>query len=379
MSFLPPLRLTGATILREGELRQRSVAIERGRIGKGPLPAVSLDGYLILPGIVDLMAEIPLCPGPAGNLPERRLRLAQTRLAAAGITTAWLATPWSWPQSYGDPDGACDMLAALADLNGAGDLRAALRIEVSRTADPAKLLTAIRKYRPAFAWLQNRSAALDDLLQTDPEAFANEARMIGLQPDPLAAMIGADQKLAREVPRHLCRLAETLDDTRALYGSLDDSGGDVRETWSMLGAHLAVCPESYAAAAAGQAMGCPVLLSPEDTALNNDLMRAGLCTALVSRGRPQMLVARLLQLAGPGFRDLPKLWPLVSSTPAEIAGLADRGTLDYGRRADLVIIRKDRMAVEATVSGGKLIFLTGELRNRFLRMGDRFSPPIAAE
>ena len=65
----PPssLRLTGATVLRDGALQQRSVAFEDGRISKGPLPEVDLSGYLVLPGIVDLHGsafERHLAPRP---------------------------------------------------------------------------------------------------------------------------------------------------------------------------------------------------------------------------------------------------------------------------------------------------------------------------
>ncbi|MDN3710896.1 hypothetical protein QWZ10_02000 [Paracoccus cavernae] len=86
MPFLPPLRLTGATILREGELRQRSVAIARGKISKGPLPAVDLTGFLILPGIIDMMALPPALTGP--QTPARILREAQRQAAAAGLPRA---------------------------------------------------------------------------------------------------------------------------------------------------------------------------------------------------------------------------------------------------------------------------------------------------
>lgn len=39
-STAPSMRLTGALSLRDGELQTRSVAIEDGAFGKGPLPEV---------------------------------------------------------------------------------------------------------------------------------------------------------------------------------------------------------------------------------------------------------------------------------------------------------------------------------------------------
>ena len=58
MPHLPPIRLTGATILREGELRQRSVAIARGRITRGPLPAAIVEA---------ISYKDPLAPYMAGQ------------------------------------------------------------------------------------------------------------------------------------------------------------------------------------------------------------------------------------------------------------------------------------------------------------------------
>ncbi|MFN5828595.1 MAG: hypothetical protein ACK446_16615 [Rhodobacterales bacterium] len=51
---LPPLRLTGATILRDGELQRRSLSLADGRLTRGPLPEVNLSGFYSLPGIIDL-------------------------------------------------------------------------------------------------------------------------------------------------------------------------------------------------------------------------------------------------------------------------------------------------------------------------------------
>src|SRR6056297_2570389 len=53
----PDIRLTGATVLRDGEFQTRSVAIESGCIGRGPFPEIDLTGYYIMPGIIDLHGD----------------------------------------------------------------------------------------------------------------------------------------------------------------------------------------------------------------------------------------------------------------------------------------------------------------------------------
>lgn len=92
---LPPLRLTGATILRDGLLQDRTVTIAAGRIASGPYPAVDLSGYYILPGIIDLHGdafERHIAPRPSAPFPlAMGLRSVDQDAAANGVTTAWLA------------------------------------------------------------------------------------------------------------------------------------------------------------------------------------------------------------------------------------------------------------------------------------------------
>ena len=87
-------------MLRDGVLQERTVAISGGRIAKGPFPEVDLQGYLILPGIIDLHGdafERHVAPRPSAPFPvEMGLRGVDRDAAAHGVTTAWLAQSWSW-------------------------------------------------------------------------------------------------------------------------------------------------------------------------------------------------------------------------------------------------------------------------------------------
>ena len=53
--------------------------------------------------------------------------------------------------------------------------------------------------------------------------------------------------------------------------------------------------------------------------------------------------------------DITQISKLLSSTPARYMGLDDRGSLEIGKRADLVILNKDFQVQEVYVSGQKLI------------------------
>lgn len=359
MPFLPPLRLTGATILRDGELRQRSVAIQQGRISKGPLPGVDMDGYLILPGIVDLLFAPPL-----GNEAGLRLRRAGLTAARSGITTAWVTPRWSWDDSNAAPKAAEALLRALRP-QGVPDLRPGLRVESYRTDTTQDIVQLGQRLRLELAWFESDFSRLQDMQRHAPLAFAEAARNLELTVTALGQALDQAGLRRREVPRHLCRLAETFEDIGARYGSIGDAGGAMRETHSMIGARLAACPAAHSAAAAARAMGDPVLLSAADEDRLRDLWRGGLGDALVSDGAPEQMVPLAMSLAGPDLADLPRVWSRLSQRPAEIMELADRGRLDHGCRADLVIVSRHSLTVEATICAGRLTHLSGAARDRF--------------
>jgi alpha-D-ribose 1-methylphosphonate 5-triphosphate diphosphatase len=56
---------------------------------------------------------------------------------------------------------------------------------------------------------------------------------------------------------------------------------------------------------------------------------------------------------------------MISTAPARIMGLADRGRLAEGLRADLIAMNPETRRVEMTLSAGRVAHLSGELARRF--------------
>ena len=50
------------------------------------------------------------------------------------------------------------------------------------------------------------------------------------------------------------------------------------------------------------------------------------------------MLAAVARLQRDGIDTLPELWKLVSQNPAEASGLSDRGRIEPGKRADLVLL-----------------------------------------
>ena len=71
-------------------------------------------------------------------------------------------------------------------------------------------------------------------------------------------------------------------------------------------------------------------------------------------------------LADSGVCSMAQAWHLVSAGPAKVLGLADRGTLAPGKRADIVILDKATRRVAATFVAGQLSYMAGEVAERFI-------------
>lgn len=378
---LPPLRLTGAEILRDGRMQRRSVALADGLIVRGPLPEVDLTGYLVLPGIVDLHGdgfERHIQPRTGANFPlAAALAGADRDCAAHGVTTAWLAQGWSWEGGSRSPEGAEALLAALDDYRpqAVTDLRVQLRAEVHLVDHGARLIEAVARHRVRLVVFNDHLEQAQEMRRLRPGDFVHWARRQGRSPEEMLAAIEAAARRAREVPRHLCRLADAFDELGVTYGSHDDPDGETRERYSVIGARLAEFPTTRRAAAAARAMMSPVLLGAPNVVRGGsqagnvsatDLIADGLCDALVSDYHVPALAMAAWALVDRGMMDLPAAWALISSGPADIMRLPDRGRIAPGLRADLVVIHAASRRIEATICGGRLSFMAGEAARRFL-------------
>ncbi len=143
----------------------------------------------------------------------------------------------------------------------------------------------------------------------------------------------------------------------------------------MLGAQVAEFPLTKRAAAAAQAMQCPVIMGAPNVVRGksqsgnqsaSDLVAAGLCDALVSDYHLPALPLAAWSLVDRGILSLPAAWAMISTNPARILRLSDRGRLVPGLRADLVVVEAATRRIEATICAGRLTYLAGEAANRFL-------------
>ena len=378
---LPPLRLTNATVLRDGSMQDRSVVIENGLISKGPHPAVDLSGYWVLPGIIDLHGdafERHIAPRPSAPFPIASGLVSVDREAAAnGVTTAWLAQSWSWEGGKRSPGYAEELLQDL-DIyrhRALTDLRVQLRVETHMVDSGDRLLAAVRRHDLDYVVFNNHLDEAVTAWDVKPNVIATWAAQHRVSPEELMAKVKGARERSGEVPRFLCRLAEAFDTLGVTYGSHDDETAETREWFSTIGAKICEFPVARGPAAVARAIGDPVLMGAPNVVRGGsqsgniaaaDLIRDGLCQALVSDYHYPSLAQAAFRLVDDGVLDLPRAWAMISTIPAEIKRLPDRGRIDYGRRADLVVVHKESRAIEATIAGGKLTHLCGLAARRFM-------------
>ena len=113
------------------------------------------------------------------------------------------------------------------------------------------------------------------------------------------------------------------------------------------GGTVAEFPTTLAAAQAARDRGLTVVMgapnelrgrSHNANASGRDLIERGLITAIASDYLPSSLLAAVFSLVDTTRTDLASAVRLVTSGPAEVAGLSDRGRLEPGLRADLALI-----------------------------------------
>jgi alpha-D-ribose 1-methylphosphonate 5-triphosphate diphosphatase len=380
-SLLPPLRLTGAHVLRDGEMQARSVSLAEGLIVSGPEPEVDLTGFYILPGIIDLHGdgfEHHMAPRPTAPIPLAAGLASFDREAAShGVTTAYLAQGWSWEGGHRSPDHCEVVLAAVEAYRPQAmtDLRVQIRAETHLVGETQRLIDVTRRYGVDYVIFNDHLEEGFQMSRTAPAAFAHWARKVGRTAEELVAIIQGAQSVRKEVARSLCQLAGAFDQLGVTYGSHDDPDGETRERFRMLGATVAEFPLTQPAAAAAQAMFSPVIMGAPNVVRGksqagnvsaSDLIAAGLCDALVSDYHVPALPLAVWALVDRGILPLAQAWALVSTNAAGVLRMADRGRLQPGLRADLVVVEAASRRIEATICGGRLTYLAGEAAGRFL-------------
>ena len=374
------LTLSNAEILTPIGLTRAKLSFEAGRIAAAPTGrSVDLTDFMILPGIVDLHGdgfERHLAPrrGALRDLGEGLASL-DAELAANGITTAVLAQFFSWEGGMRSPDFAEGLAGALdaARPRLLSDMKLQLRLETHLLDAYDRAEALIGRARIGYAVFNDHLPHKALAQGKRPPRLTGQALKSGRSPEAHLALMQGLHERSGEVPGALAGLAGRLAARGVRMGSHDDVTPEARAAYRAMGATIAEFPETAEAAQAACAAGDKVILGAPNVVRGGShsgkvgaagLVAQGACDALVSDYHypaPRQAALALAAQAG-----LAEAWALVSSRPARLMGLDDRGTLEPGKRADLVVLERQSGRVGATISGGRISYLSGAIAERFL-------------
>jgi alpha-D-ribose 1-methylphosphonate 5-triphosphate diphosphatase len=372
--------IEGGRALLGGDILETSLTVESGEIRdtgrSGQRGAIELDahGLLVLPGIVDLHGdafERQMMPRPGVDFPvDIALVDSDRQIIANGITTVFHGTTWSWEPGLRSGDNAEKLIDAIEMLRPrlVADTRFHLRHETYNLDAEEKIgqwLAAGRVDLFAFNDHMDITAAL----RNKPRKRATMVERTGLSDAAFDRLVEKVLLRASEVPGSVARLAAIAREADVRMLSHDDKTPAERQAFRAMGVAIAEFPvneeTAREAAAGGDAIvfGAPNVVrggSHTGWTKASDMIAKGLCSVLASDYYYPAPLLAPFRLAADGVLPLAKAWDLVSSAPARAVGLADRGTLAEGQRADIVLV-DDRLALRprivAIIAAGRLVHL----------------------
>ncbi len=365
------LTLSGARVLGANGW-QDALHIADGRVVDTPrAKTVRLDGWLVLPGIIDAHGD-----GFERHVAPRRgalrdmasgLQSVEAELAANGITTAMLAQFWSWEGGMRGPEAATRLCAGLAEHQTLGtDMRVQLRLEANMLDSYAEAEALIARHAIRYVVFNDHLPHAALAAGKRPKRLTGQALKAGVNPEKYLARMQDLHARRGEVPAAQAALAARLAAREITLGSHDDSAPDARRAARKIGLSVSEFPETLDTAAEARVggdrvvMGAPNVMrgaSHEGKVSARDVIAAGLCDALASDYHyPAPRHAAAYLAAGMGWAAA---WALLSEGPARVLGLSDRGTLAPGLRADAVVVHPDTAQIGATIAGGRITHMTG--------------------
>jgi alpha-D-ribose 1-methylphosphonate 5-triphosphate diphosphatase len=337
----------GSLLIRDG----RIVAIETGRCDA---PGEDMDGDLLMPGLVELHTDhiekhMKPRPGVMWN-PMTALLAHDAQLCAAGITTVLDAVRIGNAEHREDDDAmALSTSAQILACRENGVLRADhlihLRCEISapnvgdlydRIADhPLIRLVSIMDHTPG----QRQFTRIDKWR----EYYGGKTGKSAKELDALIVRMHANAEANSDRNRHALAAASRA--RGYTLASHDDATEEHVDEAIALGMTIAEFPTTHAAAAAAARKGLRIIAGSPNLVRGGshsgnvsavDLARQGHLDALSSDYVPVSLLHSAFLLKEQVVGDLPTAARKITSTPAQMVGLTDRGEIAEGLRADLI-------------------------------------------
>lgn len=369
--------LRGGEVLLPGEgFRPCDVVIDGSQIievtdraSYGGARVVDARDCLVLPGIVDIHGdafERQIMPRPKTMFPlDIATHETDRQLAANGITTAFHGITISWEPGLRSLAQSERIIAALdaAEPRLLVDNRLHIRWETFAIDEVPVVISLLqRPKRPLLAFNDHTTATLTSNRMNAKLGKSAERAMVDVE--TYRSMLEQQSERGPDVSTAIAVLAKIARQLGVTMLSHDDASAAMRQSFRSLGVKLAEFPLNWETIENATAHGDDIVLGAPNVVRGGshngaisagEALRRGQCTILASDYYYPAPLHAAFQLAETGT-SLETAWELVSGAPARAAGLADRGAIAPGLRADLMMVRPDSVRTVLTMSAGRIVY-----------------------
>lgn len=380
-------------VLPGGVLERGSILVVDGAIAEireGPAPDADVQaaGLTAIPGLIDMhgdMLEREIEPRPGARFAvELGIYELDKRLAATGVTTAYAAISFHPTQSRNAErtvERAREMAGAVAALRDSllTDLLVHARFEVTYPDVATELAELLRVGQVQLVSLtdhtpgQGQYRDIEQYIERIAE-WRNTSRAV------IATQTRERLLQARERPPSwdIVRTITTLAAARGLpIASHDDDTPAKVELVAGLGATISEFPVTLEAATAAKQRGMHVVMGAPNVLRGGshsgnlsavEAIRAGVVDLLAADYYPAALLQAIFALADMQALPLHAAVNLATRSVALALGLGDRGSLEVGQRADIVLVEGCAPPrVRGTLRGGVPIYWDATMAHRSWR------------
>lgn len=357
------LLITNAQIVTGDRIIEGSVMIEDGNYsevdeGKSDLSsAIDFEGDYLLPGFVELHTdnlEKHFKPRPGVSWPSEAAIMAHdAQMATSGITTVLDAIRvGNTLQSENLRSGAKIIADAISAEKEKQTLRCEHFLHVRCEISCADVVDQFSEF------VGEENLKLVSLMDHTPgqRQFVDEAKyrqyyqgkysISACEMDEMITQQKSDQE--KYSAKHRAQLVEVCTDKKYPLASHDDAITAHVEEAANEGVKISEFPTSHEAAASARDHEMKILMGAPNLVLGGshsgnisaiDLAHDGLLDILSSDYVPSSLLHGAFLVAQKTSIELPKAISMVSSVPAKMAGLDDRGEVTKGKKADFLRVK----------------------------------------
>lgn len=377
------LAIQGATVLTPaGWLLEATVLIADGKFVALD-PAVTPNDYMpidatglwMLPGIVDIHGdafERMICPRPGVSFPLDMALIENDRaLLSAGITTFFYSITDSFEPGLRSRDTLRQILHLVTQPN---ELRANsyihVRHEQAQTEDYEELVQWLESGKIDLLSLNNHLPDTDDPASLARHTKGRKQRLALSEPEIYALLQAAMARQDRGL-QQVEQLVQLAHQVGVPIASHDDDSPAAVALSARRKVAIAEFPASIALADQSQDYGAAVLMGAPNLVRGGShvgymsvaaAVQAGVLDCLCSDYHYPSLFYAPFKLTDLELMPFEDAWQLVSTHPAQAAGLGDRkGSIATGLDADFLLVQPD----QASPAAIQAVYIQGQERARY--------------